>query len=397
MSTFSAALELRPDSAGNYSRASYLTAGGVFLPTPGSYVAISDSRIETVTIGAGGTETMATASTGPLGRGRWYSTAVPLPDGTVYAVNGADVDEVVTPGVESPIRRAELFTPALSSTGGYTGGSWRDVGDVARGRTYHNTAILLPDGSVLIAGHAPIPSLYYQTMDLPTGLPGRPAANDFHDPSFQIWEPPYFDQPRPTVTAISPSSGRALTVQTPDAATITSVVLVRNTAITHLIDADNRTVKLPVVSRDAASVTVQLPASTNVLPNGPYLLFANRGANGDPAKDIPGQVVPSIGRQVFVEGTSVPRVVPVATSSLVVASSTALPTVAATSARGHAAGAPPVVAAAPAPRRSAARLVAVTHRRESPAAVVALVALVGLLGFGGRRLQGFARRGRSMD
>ena len=47
-----------------------------------------------------------------------------------------------------------------------------------------------------------------------------------------------------------------------------------------------------------------------MLPNGPYLLFANRGAGGDPAKDIPGQVLPSVGRQVFVVGTSVPVVVP---------------------------------------------------------------------------------------
>src|SRR5207248_10112530 len=90
-------------------------------------------------------------------------------------------------------------------------------------------------------------------------------------------------------------------------------VLVRNTAQTHLVDADNRTVKLPVVARTPSTVTVALPSSTNVLPNGPYLLFAVAGAGGNPAKDVPGQVVPSIGQQVFVTGTSVPRLLPAPT------------------------------------------------------------------------------------
>src|SRR5205823_71398 len=108
-STFSAALALRPSANKMYSQASYLTAGGVLGPTPGSFVSVADSRIDTVTIDGSGTESSSTVSTGPLGRGRWYSTAVPLPDGTVYTINGADVDEVVAPGYESPITTAELF------------------------------------------------------------------------------------------------------------------------------------------------------------------------------------------------------------------------------------------------------------------------------------------------
>ncbi|HMC43325.1 MAG TPA: galactose oxidase-like domain-containing protein, partial [Acidimicrobiales bacterium] len=308
-STFSAALELRPDASGGYTSASFLTAGGVLFPTPGSYVPVADSRIATVTTGAAG-EQLSTVPTGALGRSRWYSTAVPLPDGTVYAASGADVDEVITPGYESPIRRAELFTPTVDGTGAYAGGSWRDAGDQARKRTYHNNALLLPDGSVLIGGHAPIPSGYHQTQD-GTDLPGRPGTNNHHDASFQVWRPPYFADPnRPVVTGVHSPANGLVVVHTRDAAAITSVVLSRNTAQTHLVDGDARTVRLAIVARTADSVTAALPASSNVLPNGPYLLFANRGAGGDPAKDIPGQVLPSVGRQVFVVGTSVPVVVP---------------------------------------------------------------------------------------
>ena len=326
-STFSAALELRPDATGAYRAASFLTAGGVLMPTPGAWVSVADSRIDTVTTAAAGGEALTSVPTGSLGRGRWYSTAIPLPDGTVYAVSGSDVDAVVTPGIESPIRTAELFTPKLDSSGAYTGGSWRDVADQARNRTYHNAAILRPDGSVLIGGHAPIPTLYHQTLDGPN-LPGRPGSNNHHDSSFQLWLPAYFHQSRPVVTGVSPSSGGTFVVGTPDAASITSVVLIRNTAQTHLVDGDNRTVKLPVVSRTGGSVTVALPSSTNVLPNGPYLLFANRGAGGNPARDVPGQVVPSVGREVFVVGTSTPNLfaVPSAvTQTVVIATSTASP------------------------------------------------------------------------
>ena len=304
-STFSAFLELRPDATGGYRSASFLTAGGVLLPTPGSYVSVADSRINTVSTAGGSGEALTSVPTGPLGRGRWYSTAIPLPDGTVYAVSGSDVDDVVMPGLESPILRNELFTPTLDRLGSYTGGTWRDVGDQARKRTYHNDAILRPDGSVLIGGHAPVALAYNQTMDTPDA-PGRPGSNNHHDPSFQVWLPPYFHQTRPVVTGVSRSSPGTVVVDTPDAASIASVVLIRNTAQTHLVDGDNRTVKLPVVSRTGSSVTVALPSSSNVLPNGPYLLFANRGAGGDPGRDVPGQVVPSVGREVFVVGASAP-------------------------------------------------------------------------------------------
>jgi hypothetical protein len=117
------------------------------------------------------------------------------------------------------------------------------------------------------------------------------------------------------VTSVSPRPDGEVVVHTPDAAAIASVVLSRNTAQTHLVDGDARTVKLPIVSRTPDSVTAALPATTNVLPNGPYLLFANRGAGGNPAQDVPGQVVPSMGQQVFVVGTSTPAVVVARSSS----------------------------------------------------------------------------------
>jgi hypothetical protein len=81
-----------------------------------------------------------------------------------------------------------------------------------------------------------------------------------------------------------------VTVATPDAQDIASVVLVRNTALTHLVDGDQRTVELPISSRSGGSLQVDVPGSTAVLPPGPYMLFVNkRTAKG---------LVPSTARQL---------------------------------------------------------------------------------------------------
>jgi hypothetical protein len=301
-STFSAVLPLRPASNGSYPSASFLTAGGVLFPSPGSYFPVTDSRINTVTI-SGASESLSTITTGPLAKARWYSAGVPLPDGTVYAVNGADLDEVSTPGFESPIRAAELFTPTLGANGKYTGGSWRPAGTVARPRTYHNTAMLLPDGRVMIAGHAPIPTGYGNVMDVP-GVPGvREGSNNHHDASFQIYEPPYWGKARPSIAGVdrAVTRGKVLRIKTRDAQTIAQVVLMRNTAQTHLVDGDARTVSVPIVARNKGSVDVLLPASGAVLPSGPYLLFINQN-KGNVHDDAPGHVVPSKGAQVMVVG-----------------------------------------------------------------------------------------------
>ena len=317
-STFSTPLTMRPSQVLNgvptYTASSFLTAGGVLGESPGSYVAIANSRITTVDTTAQGAEHLTTVHTGDLSTPRWYGYATALPTGQVYVSSGADVDEVVNPGAESPIKGTELFTPTVNAAGAYTGGTWAKVGDQARKRTYHNGAMLLPDGSVLIGGHAPISAGYGQNIDAP-GVDGvRPGTNNHHDPSFQVWQPPYVGNPgRPVVSGIA-AAGRTLVVHTSNAAQIASVVLMRNTAETHSIDGDARTVSLAVLSRNpaAGTVTVALPTTTNVLPNGPYLLFANRSTTADLTGHNAADLLPSVGKPLFITGSGSAAVTPAA-------------------------------------------------------------------------------------
>ena len=310
-STFDATLMMRPTTVKNgvptYAQMSFLTAGGVLMPTPGSYFPVANSRITTVTA-TQASELMQTVGTGDLTTARWYGTATPLPNGQVFLSSGAGSDEVDLPGSESPIRADELFTPRVDASGSYTGGSWAPAGSQARKRTYHNNALLLADGSVLIGGHAPIVTGYYHTTDTPD-LPGRDGTNNHHDGSFQVWQPPYFSDPRRPTISGAQQDGRSLVVWTPQASSIASVVLMRNTAQTHLVDGDARTVSLPVVGRGDGWVRVGLPATTNVLPNGPYLLWVNRSTSRDLSGRDAASLLPSHGLQVFVRGTSVPQVI----------------------------------------------------------------------------------------
>lgn len=273
-----------------YTKAEFLSAGGVYGVTPGTYVGTSTSTLNTIDT-AGGKTAFATQATGEMVNGRWYSTGVTLPTGEVLAFSGADRDEVVGPGGGAPVTQAELYDPATKS--------WRALASARKGRTYHNSAILLQDGRVLVGGHAPINTGYaFPTND---GRSALGLSDAFRDPSFEVFSPPnLFYGTRPVIAdyALSQPYGRTTTIELADARDVASVVIVRNPSVTHLINGDQKVIELPVVRRTGNTVTVATPPSANIAPAGPYWLFVNKKT----AKGL----TPSVGRQVFV-GTQVPE------------------------------------------------------------------------------------------
>jgi hypothetical protein len=282
-------LPLRPDAGGRYAKAEFLAAGGVLGTTPGAYLATTSSQVNTVAIDGSGHEALSSRATGPLNAPRWYGTGVLLPSGEVMIFSGANRDEVLLPGTGEPVTTPELFDPATET--------WHPMAAQGRARTYHNTAMLLPDGRVLVGGHAPISTLYGFNV----GLPGL-SPQEGRDSSFEVYSPPYlFRGDRPSINA-NPGridTGTSFTItlgSEAEAAAVQdggSVVLMRNTSTTHMIDGDQRSVVLPVVGRDGATLELTAPPDRAVAPAGPYLLFANRSTKDG--------VVPSVGRQVFVD------------------------------------------------------------------------------------------------
>lgn len=165
-------------------------------------------------------------------------TAVMLPDGKVFVAGGV-------PGSAGP---AEIFDPSDPSAG------WALGPDMTYTRGYHSSALLLPDGSVLVGG------------DPPSG--GAPTP---HERFF----PGYCFRPRPTISN-SPATaayGTTVTVQTPDAADIGEVVLLRPGAATHGYNMSQRFVGCQITGTAGSDLNVLMPPDGNVAPPGPYLLF----------------------------------------------------------------------------------------------------------------------------
>jgi hypothetical protein len=89
---------------------------------------------------------------------------------------------------------------------------------------------------------------------------------------------------RPSISS-APSNinyGNTFTVQTPDAASISAVVLVRNGAVTHSFGMDQREVGLSFTA-GTASLNVTAPPDSNIAPPGYYMLFLlnNSGVPSD--------------------------------------------------------------------------------------------------------------------
>lgn len=171
-----------------------------------------------------------------------------LPNGKVLATGGSLYDEDAT----SKSLNADLYDP-VSNT-------FSSARPNVFARLYHSVALLLPDATVWLAGGNPLRGSYEQHME--------------------IYKPPYLFRSngrlavRPSITGAPSSIGYAtqFTVQTPDAATISSAVLVRPGSPTHAFDQDQRLVGLSFTI-GSGSLTIIGPPQRTIAPPGYYMLF----------------------------------------------------------------------------------------------------------------------------
>jgi titin len=179
--------------------------------------------------------------------------------------------QVLVTGGTSGIGKNNTFTPVYAAeewnptTGQFTTMASMDVP-----RWYHSTALLLPDGSVLTSGGVGLPSA-------------------------QIYYPPYlFQGQRPTIAA-APAAvgyGQSFFVQTPDAASISTVHLIRLGTATHGFNFDQRVEDLSF-KQVSGGLTVTAPTSEFDAVPGYYMLFI-----------LNSQGVPSVAK--FVQLTQTP-------------------------------------------------------------------------------------------
>lgn len=246
-----------------YDKGSVLVFGGALLPTPSASLATTLSTLTTVTRD-GQVENRLTK--GQLHNRRWFSDGTILPDGTILATNGGDKDALATPGLEVPVHQAELYDPATDR--------WTPLASSTRDRAYHNTAMLMADGRVLIGGNSPLAAMYGGRRDQAHGV----MNNNEKDPSFEIFSPPYlFRGPRPEIS-YAPSGvawGSQFPIGLAGSDEIASVALIRMPSPQHAIDSDSRSVELDF-TQDGRSLTAAAPPDGVIAPPGMYYLFVNK-------------------------------------------------------------------------------------------------------------------------
>lgn len=267
-----------------YDTMTILRAGGTFGPPPGTYLGTPTSTLTTVDKDGGVSNvpgpTMADA--------RWFGQPTPLPDGKTLVTSGARNDEVVFPGAELPIKQPELYDPETNS--------FTPMALPERARTYHNNALLLPNGQVLVGGNSPISLGYSVQRD---AVPGVTGNND-KDPSFEIFSPPYLHKgDRPNIDGVQKGIawGEDFDIRTDDANAVDKVMLMRMPSPQHVMDNDTRTLELPFTATDEGTLQASSPQDGVAAPPGYYYLFVNR-ADGE------GGSVPSVARIVKVSDSS---------------------------------------------------------------------------------------------
>jgi Domain of unknown function (DUF1929)/Legume lectin domain/PKD domain/Glyoxal oxidase N-terminus len=172
-----------------------------------------------------------------------------LPNGKVLALGGSFNDEDLT----TAALNADIYDPNANTMS--------SAGTEAFARLYHSVSLLMSDGRVLVAG-------------------GNPKRGTY-EPHMEIYTPAYLFNSsgalatRPTITSLSTSVvgyGNSFTLQTPDAANISTVVMMRNGSVTHAFNMDQRYVGV-TFTQGSGVLTVTAPPSGNIAPPGYYMLF----------------------------------------------------------------------------------------------------------------------------
>ena len=243
-----------------YTPGRILIAGGGNLSSGIVTDGTTDAAIVDITSIA--TSDATVTRTGSMHRGRNWINLVTQPDGTVLAIGGVPVQN---DGTVDPSLTAERWDP--------TTGTWTELAAAQRPRTYHASALLMPNGSVFSGG---------------SGAPGYPYdernAEFFYPPSLfrrDAGGVRWADRPEIRSIAGVIANGGTIEMDLADDRTISTVSLITAGSNTHSVTMGERRVPL-TFQQTGALLTATFPTDPNVLPPGVYLLTAV-GADGVPS------------------------------------------------------------------------------------------------------------------
>ncbi|WP_275001473.1 LamG-like jellyroll fold domain-containing protein [Promicromonospora iranensis] len=194
----------------------------------------------------GGTDAPVVEATEPMKHKRHWATSTVLPDGNVIVTGGSRDNN----GNAGYVTTAEIWNPDT--------GEWTEV-DVPyeHARLYHSTALLLPDGRLMVGGG------------------GTPGPRNYTDVEF--YSPAYLfdgDEPaaRPEVTGVPKKIGYDGTFDVQADGEVSRVTLVRNGSVTHGFNNDQNFQDL-AFAQEGGDLTIETPVDGTFAPPGAYMLF----------------------------------------------------------------------------------------------------------------------------
>ncbi|MFI9174537.1 radical copper oxidase GlxA [Streptomyces lincolnensis] len=199
-----------------------------------------------------------------LPQGTRYLNSVIMPDDTVFTANGS---EDYRGRSASNILKAQFYDPKDNV--------FREAAAPKVGRNYHSEALLLPDGRVATFGSDP---LFDDQQNTKLG---------HFEQRMEIFTPPALhrngaDRPVLKDGPRTLDERHRVTYPTGHPERIVKARLMRPSAVTHTTDVEQRSIELRL-TRDARSVTVEVPKDPALVPPGWYMLFVT-DADGTPSE-----------------------------------------------------------------------------------------------------------------
>ena len=211
----------------------------------------------------------------PEGRGMVEGTL--LPDGTVIWVNGCNIGAQGFGLASAPTLEALIYDPTKP-----LGQRWSKGAASGIARLYHSVALLLLDGTLMVAGSNPVEMPILQPR--PNQNPSEDYVTEFR---VEIYTPPYLQNGkanrRPTAINLSShalqANGSKFTIKfnAPAGAQTAQVALYHGGFVTHSLHMNHRMVFLDrtgfKVGQTAQTLTVTMPPNHNVAQPGPYVVY----------------------------------------------------------------------------------------------------------------------------
>ncbi|KAL9102499.1 MAG: hypothetical protein Q9163_002364 [Psora crenata] len=209
----------------------------------------------------------------PEGRGMVEGTL--LPDGTVVWLNGCNQGAQGFGLATAPTLEALIYNPTLP-----LGQRWYRGAPSTIARLYHSVALLLLDGTVMVAGSNPVQQPVLEPI--PNQTPSEDYVTEFR---VEIYTPPYLqgNPARPTDVVLSSKtltangSGFTITFNAPLAAKSCQVVLYHGGYVTHSLHMNHRMLFLDssgfLAGEEMQTLSVAMPPNNNVAQPGPYVLY----------------------------------------------------------------------------------------------------------------------------